>query len=500
MTDNINPRSLPRKKEGDALGATHVNYLSDATERFNEQVGHGYGVSSDGHHTSLPPFNQRTFAVSALGCDGNAAYYTIKPRYYDSANGTWATDTDADGFCLDPTDFGLEYAVDDILTAYWDEQRGAWIPMSGAAGGSSGNESTCCGYARNYGSVHLTNGSHISSIIRFRAPSVDCCAGANSWGVDTVDLIWVSGDTFRSERRVCCEDPELGLTAYTFFELVISSKALYLYKDNGVGVNQSVIMQWAAVDPYVPQSPSRFSIDSTKTSAACIHCVDDICLAPAQPDSVDCTGSIICVGTNKPDILVASSGLSLVDQDYFGTVGGVPVVVSGPNLNAVSLVFEKTEPFPPCYKEILIPTTNPHTGEPDDANYSVKITLAENVAAAGTNPLAPLLQMLIRVGLWVEYSPGLYGYVRSIMASYVYLLSPPHGYVRCEDPFEIKLLREWDITAAGFGLNPAGQSLSEVDSGFNYTGWPNEIVLNGLSSYLPSICDPSLPDTPPAIP
>ena len=126
--------NFPVKKEGDALGAEHVNWLSAGMKALQANFPQG----------GLPPFSLQNFEVVEEACDGNAALYRIVPRYWDNETNQWLTDASLDdqGVCLDAVDSGQTYQMGDKVQAYYDAQRGAYVPL---AASSSTSTSTGCG-------------------------------------------------------------------------------------------------------------------------------------------------------------------------------------------------------------------------------------------------------------------------------------------------------------------------------------------------------------------
>jgi hypothetical protein len=134
---------FPIKKEGDALGAEHVNWLTEGVERLGGPPSGGYLVGRSG----LPPFGLQNFEVVEEGCDGYADLYRIVPRYWNNAvtPPAWASeDSSGDkGFSLDATDTGQTYVVGDKVQAYYDAQRGAYIPLAASITNSTTGGGSC---------------------------------------------------------------------------------------------------------------------------------------------------------------------------------------------------------------------------------------------------------------------------------------------------------------------------------------------------------------------
>lgn len=125
--------ALPKKKEGDQLGAEHVNELSRAAEMFLNQ-----GASNP------RAFPMRQVEVTETDYDGDTDLYTCVPRYYDG-DGWVIDDETVIGYPFDPSaDENVSYSVGDKVAAYFDDQRSAYIPIkSGGGTGASASVSHC---------------------------------------------------------------------------------------------------------------------------------------------------------------------------------------------------------------------------------------------------------------------------------------------------------------------------------------------------------------------
>lgn len=121
---------FPNKRPGDALTAAHVNDLSSVARRFARFKGGGglYARHSDSFFSisSAPPFNQGTLFVYALPTDV-PNLYGVRTRFYNHTSNEWETDANSD-YELDSSDFGAKLLIGDLITGYWNDQRGAFIP------------------------------------------------------------------------------------------------------------------------------------------------------------------------------------------------------------------------------------------------------------------------------------------------------------------------------------------------------------------------------------
>jgi len=134
MRENISP-----KKKGDSLAASEINTLADLASRAGRfRVGTYLSSKHSGSYMSLSnkyPFDCTVLIITntkiyASDTD-NSGLYLGKTRYYSYEQEAWATD-EAE-WVIDARDTGTTYAVDNKLTAYWDEQRGTFVPVIAAA-------------------------------------------------------------------------------------------------------------------------------------------------------------------------------------------------------------------------------------------------------------------------------------------------------------------------------------------------------------------------------
>ncbi len=118
------------KQSGDNLTVGHINGLSRVGNRFGRARP---GSNQAGYHgdstfatTPLPPFTQMIMIIVSVEGGG---LYTGRPRYYSADASGWQTDTDSVAWDIDGSDLGVTYAANDKVVCYWDEQRGAFIPI-----------------------------------------------------------------------------------------------------------------------------------------------------------------------------------------------------------------------------------------------------------------------------------------------------------------------------------------------------------------------------------
>lgn len=134
------PFPLPNKEEGDGLGAAHVNALSAVANNAAAMHTSSFGVGRQGGSQSpLPPFVQRRVVVTAENFEDDENYLTIKMLYFDrteaNADDRWKPDEEGGEYELDP--LGNTYSEGTKLSAYWDDQRGAFLPLASVGGGGS---------------------------------------------------------------------------------------------------------------------------------------------------------------------------------------------------------------------------------------------------------------------------------------------------------------------------------------------------------------------------
>jgi hypothetical protein len=138
------------KEEKQRLGAGHLNEMSRVLNIVGAQHVGAYGFGNEkGAQAASPPAEIRRVEVTFDAFDGDEDMRTIELMYYDTATSTWEKDAQQGPWPLDPLD--LDAAVGDDFIAYFDIQRGAYLPVGGAGGGGD--------------------------LIGFTITSVDCLAG-----------------------------------------------------------------------------------------------------------------------------------------------------------------------------------------------------------------------------------------------------------------------------------------------------------------------------------
>jgi len=122
---------FPYKRPGQVLSARHVNRLSKVAERFAEFRGGSHlDVSHNEDGVSInapPPWKQRLLKITQMP-QGSEGFYRAQEGYYDYQEQTWKVRTDTT-WKVDSVIMGNQLQVGDVVVAYWDRQRGAWIPI-----------------------------------------------------------------------------------------------------------------------------------------------------------------------------------------------------------------------------------------------------------------------------------------------------------------------------------------------------------------------------------
>ena len=121
---------FPHKNKGDFLTADHVNRLSEVARRFAEGRPASGLYGQDGTAIGPGEFHQKVVEVDSGNDDGT---YEIWLRYYDVDTEDWERD-DRQTYTIDPTSVGVDLQIGQVLSAWWHNQRGMYIPLVG--GGS----------------------------------------------------------------------------------------------------------------------------------------------------------------------------------------------------------------------------------------------------------------------------------------------------------------------------------------------------------------------------
>ncbi len=127
--------TFPEKNAGEPLSAEHINKLSSVASRFGSISGssgtnirHGESVVSI---SSPPIWNQHIVEVSNKKINGadteDSGLFLVKFRWYSFDDAEWKTDDKE--FELDATELTTKLELEDKLVAFWDQQRGMFVPV-----------------------------------------------------------------------------------------------------------------------------------------------------------------------------------------------------------------------------------------------------------------------------------------------------------------------------------------------------------------------------------
>lgn len=132
---------FPEQKPGDPWpSARHINKLSSVFGRLgrisggsNQNIRHGESSISI---SSNPPWTQHVVIISNKQINDDdtedSGLYLIKFRWYSNDNAEWKTDDKE--WELDANDFDRSLEVGDKLVAFWDRQRGMFVPANTGRG------------------------------------------------------------------------------------------------------------------------------------------------------------------------------------------------------------------------------------------------------------------------------------------------------------------------------------------------------------------------------
>lgn len=230
---------FPEVKAGDKLGATHVNALSQAVRNVTG-MGGGSNVSSHGGQGATPPpFLQRVFRVFSVKYEPsdaddessesshssssvssaspsitipteNRRYYEIEPMYYDFSTSSWKVNEDEYLFDLDSSAFPGAFEVGDIIVAWWDPQRSAFISVpvvtsTTSEGGEgetpSGGGGCCCDESNCIHVPGVDDSELVPTFLYFFPSNFNCgCTGGENTSDGAVRLYKQDGGTWESPR------------------------------------------------------------------------------------------------------------------------------------------------------------------------------------------------------------------------------------------------------------------------------------------------------------
>lgn len=163
---------FPEVHQGDRLGARHVNDLSQVARNVSGRGGGSFLSTSGGQPANQSPFIQRVVkiirirfepsddddessessfsssssistssSISSSSISSSASlrrYYTIQPMYYEFSSGTWQLNADEGTFDLDASAFPGAFNVGDVVEAWWDPQREAYISKPSSVSSNDG--------------------------------------------------------------------------------------------------------------------------------------------------------------------------------------------------------------------------------------------------------------------------------------------------------------------------------------------------------------------------
>ncbi len=139
------------KRPGQRITPRHINDLSRIFNRLSRSIP---GSNRSGHQgnsfvseANLPPWEQ---GILEIVSDQGGNLYTGQFRYYDHTAGQWQTNTEHPGWDVDASDIATTISVSDKVVCYWNEQRGAFIPI-------------CCGLVAEESSVSSSSTSSATS-------------------------------------------------------------------------------------------------------------------------------------------------------------------------------------------------------------------------------------------------------------------------------------------------------------------------------------------------
>ena len=132
--------TFPVKKEGDKLGAGHVNALSSVARRVSAGYTGSHISGANGTLLSDPRPTIRRVQVTGLSVVNNeptpqwpceTALYKVIPQFYDHLQRQWSVADEEGEFCMDGIGKQQTLALGDICAAYWDDQRDMFIQTTG---------------------------------------------------------------------------------------------------------------------------------------------------------------------------------------------------------------------------------------------------------------------------------------------------------------------------------------------------------------------------------
>jgi len=120
--------TFPQKERGDRLEAKQVNALSEIGRRAGVSVPGSFITGlAGGTFSAQGPLPRDTQAPVEITEDLGDCLYRCNLRYYSHSQSKWKSQTKE--WQLDASALGMTFTVGDIVIAYWQEQRGKFIPI-----------------------------------------------------------------------------------------------------------------------------------------------------------------------------------------------------------------------------------------------------------------------------------------------------------------------------------------------------------------------------------
>lgn len=122
---------IPKASSGQVLSARYLNRLRQGLQRkvAGAAASNASGLSLS--HEAQMPLRRHKQYVLKVTKDNGGGTYEIQKRFYDAAARVWKDDATANKLVLDANSLNITFSVDDLVVAYWDKQRAAFVPLSG---------------------------------------------------------------------------------------------------------------------------------------------------------------------------------------------------------------------------------------------------------------------------------------------------------------------------------------------------------------------------------
>ena len=143
--------NFPHKKAGDTISAGDWNKLTKIAREAGTPDPGAFSLGRGTARANIPPFIQGAFTITSDANEESSAsssssgsqrtYYSsptdvygIKPRYFNPDNNTWETDVVSIEYELDAGAIDATFGIGAFVIAFWDPQRGMFIPIGGSSG------------------------------------------------------------------------------------------------------------------------------------------------------------------------------------------------------------------------------------------------------------------------------------------------------------------------------------------------------------------------------